>query len=352
MPSHDEVGVRVGDEIDPFRAALGGLFRHAAHRRGMGRDGPEIPLDQLQRLVRVDVPHDGDHRVARRVVPLEEGLEGVGGQEGDVRRPADDRTAVGARREGRGEEELRELPRGDGLVGLPALLHHDVPLRVELPHHGVHHPVGLDAGPELDAVRGQAHLVRRHVLPRRGVEAHGPVFRVETVDLVFDDPLLGFALQLLELPLEALDLRLVGAGPFHPLAVERRARFPDPLQHPLLLREVLRPDRAGALEQHVLQEVGRPGLAFGLVDGPHEVADVQGDGGARVPLHEEHPQAVVERDPLNAVLQVVGRGCGGRQGDEDRRRNDERGVPRGARSGSSHDGRGVSFHSLRNRNAA
>jgi len=89
--------------------------------------------------------------------------------------------------------------------------------------------------------------------------------------------------------------------------------------------------------------MGRPGLPLGLVDGTHEVTDVERDGRTRVPLHEQDSQAVLQDDPLDTVFQAVGRGRDGRQRDEDCRQGCSGDGLRGDAflplSGWSHDGR-------------
>jgi len=177
-------------------------------------DRAEVFFHHLKRFRRVDVSHDGDDRVVRRMVLFEEGLQIIRRKKGYIRRPADDGPPVRACGKRRGQEQLHQLAGGNRLVGLAALLDHDIPLGVELPQDRVRHPVGLDAGPELDAVGRQAHLVGRHILTGRCIEVRSPVFRVEPIDLVFDDPLLGLALKLLQLLRQSLDLASSARAPF------------------------------------------------------------------------------------------------------------------------------------------
>ena len=203
----------------------------------VGRDGAEVTLDPFAGDVGLEVAHDRQHCVVRSVIGAEEGLDIL--QRGGVQilHRADRRMVVRvALREHRRLEPLRGAPVGPVVVALALLVLDDLALVVEgLLAEGVEqapHAVGLQ--PE-----GQLEVVARD--------------------------------------------RLVVVGAVDPGgAVERPAGAGDQA-------EVLGlADVAGALEHHVLEEVGEPGLARPLVPGADVVPDVDGGHGCeRVGGHDQ-----------------------------------------------------------------
>lgn len=105
---------------------------------------------------------------------------------------------------------------------------------------------------------GRGKEVVRHVVRRAGVQPHGAMLGENAIELVAHHERARRIFQLLEAVAEALEPRAVGEGPLAELRREGVGRRVDPRKQRLLGGEVLRADRAAALEQHVLEEVGGP----------------------------------------------------------------------------------------------
>ncbi len=172
-------------------------------------------------------------------------------------------------------------------------------------------PFRLHPEPQLELVRGQGGEVQGEVVGGAGVDHRGAFPGVDLVELVLDDQL---GLPLLELgepgaelgEARGLVLRIVDAA--------GEGAAPLGLAEDLVLGFHLRPDRVelahdgplglvvggadgrGPLEHHVLEEVGDPGRAVGLV-GRADVSDpAGGDGGGFRAFDQQQPHSVVEGD--------------------------------------------------------
>ena len=103
---HDRFGIEL--DLDAALAPLLRLHRHDLGRGARCRNLPERLFDQDNDLFRVDIPHEGNRRVIRTVICLEEGLSRRRSQRQNVRSPSNGRHAIGMRpkgRRGKGFEE-------------------------------------------------------------------------------------------------------------------------------------------------------------------------------------------------------------------------------------------------------
>ena len=250
------------------------LDRVLGHGAALAVEGGQPALDPVHRPARLDAAEEVlDHRldqhgvevagqaeagVVGRVVEAEEigDVLDRGGRQ--VVHAADHRVGVGM---ALGVEQLQQqlVAAGVGLVlGLALLVLHHVALVVQLLlGHGrqqAAHAVGLQP-------QGQLHLVAGHVLPVVGAVLVG-----RAVDL-------------------AADL--------------------------LQGHEVVGVVVLGALEHHVLEQVGEPGAARPLVLRTHVVPDVDRHHGDGVVLVQDHVQAVGQGVVLELQLRQVVRRCGG-----------------------------------------
>ena len=143
----------------------------------------------------------------------------------------------------------------------------------------------------------------------------------------------------------------LGARPLHPLAVKLRSLLADFLQDLFFFLDILCSDGLGALEEHVFEKMGGARFPFAVVDGTHQIADVEGDGRAGVPFHQQDPQAVLQCNPLHPIFQVVGRQCSrGKEDGKDDRNQSGGDEPQGQGAGFSlrwtHDGLFFSLYDL------
>jgi hypothetical protein len=215
-----------------------------------------VPLDQLGRLGHVDVPGDGEHRVAGRVVPLEEAL-----RVRYRRRLQVHERAVPVVRVGEGvEHDRRQLQPGEAAVRPvehvdPDLLldHVDLVAQVFLGQPGAAHPVGLQ---EQRALQG---------VGRQGLEVVGVV-------------------------------QVGGAVEGAP-----RALYVSEVRQ---LLQVFR-----ALEHQVLEEVGEAGAPLRFRADAHVVHHRHADHRRGTVRREDHPQPVGQGEPLGRIG-----GCGDRHG--------------------------------------
>jgi len=218
-----------------------------------------------------------------------------------------------------GGEGFLELPGGGGVHPQAALLQHHVALAVEFPEHGVLEPVRLQPGPELQLVGGHVDVVEGPVLGGIGVHAGGAEPLVDLVQLVLDDQgalLLHLAVQGVQ---QLLVSRRAGLGIVQVADLAAAQSFAKQVQFGAEARDglvlegvelgialgVARADDLGALEHHVLEEVGDPrdaGALVGRTDPGHPAA---GDAGLVVALHHEDAQAVGEG--VGGDGQVLGR---------------------------------------------
>ena len=196
-----------------------------------------MSLDQLACRRRLKVAGDGEHRVVRRVVGREKLRDIVEAGGGEVFHGADERMMkrVFARKAQRGQFLH---PRAVRLIvhRPPALVHHDFALRVELllRHCGkqLAHPIRFEPQRELELIRGDRFEVVGALEPRRSIQrSAGPLDQLEMF--------VGF-------------------------------------------------DVGGALEQHVLEQMGEPGSASGLVRRSDVIPQVDRHDGRRMVLGQCH----------------------------------------------------------------
>ena len=178
-----------------------------------------------------------------------------------------------------GEELLPQQAAGAGLDPQASLFHHDVALRVELPQHRVADAVAVEDEPQLGAIGGQGEEVVGDVVAGRGVEALRPVLGEDAVQLVAHVVLAGRILELPQAAAQARERTGVGLVPLTELGGERVGHHVDAGEDRQLGRIVLGADRARALEQHVLEEMGRPRDPRPLVHAAGAEVRHEGDGG-------------------------------------------------------------------------
>ncbi|CAM5587899.1 hypothetical protein STENM36S_06235 [Streptomyces tendae] len=204
-------------------------------------DGAEVLLDPGERLLRVDVADDRQHRVVRCVVGAEERARVFQGRRVKVRHRTDRRVVVGVPlRVGEGGQLLEGRAVGDVVVALAAFVLDDVPLvlhrlLVQGGQQGAH-AVGLQPEGELQLVGGH------------GLEVVGP---------------------------------LEAGG-----AVERAAGALHQLEVTVAL------DLGGALEHEVLEKVSQAGAPLDLVARADVVPEAHRRDRGQVVLGEHHAQAV------------------------------------------------------------
>jgi hypothetical protein len=204
---------------------------------------------------------------------------------------------------------------------LPSGVDH-VALAVELAEDRVRQAVGLEPGPQLEAVLRQAHEVAGQVLVRERVERLAAVARVDLVQLLLHDRRALLLDERVEAPLQLP----VALGPvLGPQQVVDLAA-PEPRAHHVHLGahllaqlfllgdqaqvggDVLRADDARALEHHVLEEVREPGDAGALVRRADVRHPAGGDRGRVVMLVEQETHAVRQLQLLDVDLRLLGRG--------------------------------------------
>ena len=233
---------------------------------------------------------------------------------------------VGVHLEGGGQHGRLDDPAGTGFEPQVPLFVDDVQFGVEAPQHRVPHAVGFEGEPQLEPVRGEFDEVAGGLEGGGGVESAPPRGGKDACVLVGDGEGLGPVFvggdRVGQVP-DAGGVR-AGAGQFGEEGVvhgvgggeERRLRG-----------GVCGADLAGALEEHVFQHVGDPGVAEVFVDRADGVVDDQRDRGGLVARQDEEGHAVVEDVPDDRQL-FAGGGGGGR------------GLGREGRGGEEGDGGG------------
>lgn len=219
----------------------------------MAGDGAEVPLDPGQRLLRVDVADDRQHRVVGRVVGAEEVPRVFEGGRVQVGHGADGRVVVrvplGVHESG---QLLERRAVGHVVVALAPLVLHDVPL--------VLHRLVVEGREE------RAHAVG--LQPQRELQLVG-----------------GHGLEVVG----ALEARRT---------VERAARALDELEVPVAVH-LLR-----ALEHQVLEEVSQARTALDLVARADVVPEADRRDRGQMILGEHHAQAVGQ--PVLGRCQAAG----------------------------------------------
>ena len=232
---------------------------------------------------------------------------------------------------------LLELGHRVRLHPQPALLPHHVALRVELPEHQVGEAVRLHPAPQLELVGGHRHEEGGHVGVGERVDHRGAIGGVDLVELVLDDELVLVVLELLHLGAQLGQARGLVLGVVHAardlapplgpaqllvLLLHGAEDAVQAVQDLLLLGIVRRADGPGALEHHVLEEVGDAGDAGPLVGAAHAGHPPGGDGGGVVALHHEQPQAVGQGHLLDRDVGLLGG-----QGEGDGQQQDDQPAP-------------------------
>ncbi len=244
VAGHQERGAAHAPDGHQALAVLDGLHG-VSGLQDAGRlgDPAEGGVDEGQGLRLVDLARHHQDCVVRLVVLLVEGPEVVDIHMLDVAAGPDDGLPVVVPVIGRGHDPQDGGAEGAVLAGLELVADdgHLPALAVLAPQRlrregAVQHPVRLQVQGLLQVLLG-------------GGEGHIVVGAVEVGGAV------GIAAQLVE--------DLPGVGP-----------------------------RLGALEEHVLQQVGHARLAVVLLPAAHQVGDVGGDGGLAGVGIEQHPQAV------------------------------------------------------------
>jgi hypothetical protein len=215
------------------------------------------------------------------------------------------------RGEGGGQELLEQPPGGLAVRAHPALLHDHVALLVELAHHGLEEPLGLQVGPQLQAVGGEGIVVVGLVAAGAGVETDAALAVHDLAERVGDHVAVGLLDGLLPGLLQLRHLLLVRAYRPAPLRVVGDVGLLHLLQGGLLGGVVGGADDVRPLEGHVLEHVGQAGDAGHLAVGPHVDVDVEGEDRRFGPLQDDQGEAVVQdldRHPLLEGSEVLTQG--------------------------------------------
>ncbi len=160
-------------EDGPPLSLLIGLVADDRWRGRLGRDRSVRLADQADGALRLEVAHQDDGGVVRRVVAAEIILAIPRGDGVEVRHPADHRPLVRMSQIGGGLQQL-EHRSFDVVVGAQAaLLLHDVPLMRQdlLGGRQTRHAVRLQVHHHVQGLRGEVLVVDRQILHREGVAA-------------------------------------------------------------------------------------------------------------------------------------------------------------------------------------
>ena len=266
-------------------------FAGGDRRRRIARgQRAEVLLGPRLDLVRFNVSHYGHHGVAGTVVSPEVLSYLSPGQGRQVGCVSGDGNPVWMDLERGGEESVLEHAAGARLQSQPALLRHHVELGVELAEDGAGHSIRLEREPQLGAVGGKLDEVAGRLVAGDGVEAAGAFGGEKAVELVGHDQGAGLVLQRADHAPEAQKPSRVREG-CRLLQDEGVAGRVDRVEENRFAGRVRDSDLVGALEHHVLQNVGDPSVAQVLVDRAHRVVEDQRHGGGLTALqHQEgHP---------------------------------------------------------------
>jgi len=196
------------------------------------------------------------------------------------------------------------------VLGQPPLLPHHVLLGVELPEDRVAEALGLDPEEQLDLLRREDREERRHVVAGEGIGHRPAGVAVDLEDVVQDEVRL--------LLREEFVTRLLERGQifrWSPGILEAQNPGHDHVDFPAQFRVPLwvhHADLVRALEEHVLEEVGDPGVSGPLRGrpGPHR-ENAGGLGRARA-LQGKHLEPVIEHHLVHGDRKFPG-GDGGRE---------------------------------------
>ena len=215
-------------------------------RRRPRRQIPEIAVRQLQRPPLIHIPGNGQTGIRRRIEPLKKILDVIQTRRVQILLRPDGHPVVGMRQ---GKQGFLDMPLGHPvgavLVALPPLVFHHFPLNVKplliQRRQQKAHPVGFQP-------QGQLQIVGRHILPIVGAVG------------------IGRAVQVRPHPLQRLEIALV-----------------------MVL---------GALEHHVLEQMGKAGAPRLLILGTHMVPDIHRRQRQGIILMQDNLQPVRQRKLL------------------------------------------------------
>ncbi len=185
-------------------AGLLGLGQIGHWGRGLRRDVAEILLDLRQRVGGLEVAHQRQHRIVRRVVDAEELLDVLDGRRVQVFHGADHRMLVGEVIVDQALQNFRRFAVRLIVHAQPALFLHGVALIVQigLVHRQRAHAVGFQKQPEIQLVGSEGLEVIGAILGGGAVHVAAVVFHQDHV-LAFADVLGPFEHHVLEQMREA-----------------------------------------------------------------------------------------------------------------------------------------------------
>ncbi len=223
------------------------------------------------------------------------------------------RVAVGDERQAL---ELLHEPAERAVVGAHAALlgHRPVLLRVELAHHRRRHAGPLEVGPQLEAIAREAVIVLGLIHPGGGVQADAAVLLDDLAELIAHHELAGGILRLGELGLELGQLLGIRVIALEPLGLERREGGVLGSHRLQFLLVVLGADLGGALEGHVLEDVGDTRDTADLVRAAHAHVGAEREHRHVVTLEHQEGHPVLELELLDLVFQIDERLRGRRPG--------------------------------------
>ena len=151
------------------------------------------------------------------------------------------------------------------------------------------------------------------VLAGEGVVAGAAVSGIDVGELLLDHVLLRLPSSSRSSSLlEPGDLRWVSLFPLQLFRHQLLGGRLDLVENRLFRGVVGGAERLGPLEEHVLQQVGKPALVASLVHAPHLEADPGGDGRRGVARHHQELHAVFQGIFLHLVRQLEPEAGGGR----------------------------------------
>ena len=213
------IGALVGDErqrlAGRFNLGLLGDLPGAARlcapaAAGRGGQPSEIPLSERASLLGIDVAHDRDGDIRRRVIGAIKRFGVFHAQAGDVARPSARHALVGVGFERRGQQGLHQLALRAGFDAHAALLQHHVALFVELAEHGMQEALRLQQKPQLGAVGGQVVEILGRVELGAGVETYAAILFDDGRIQIGNNEGIGFLDGGFQLIFERLQFGLIG----------------------------------------------------------------------------------------------------------------------------------------------
>ncbi len=203
-----------------------------------------------------------------------------------------------------GEEFLNQLAHGVALRAHPALFHHHVALFVELTQNRLVVALRFQEEPQLGGVRGEAEEILGQVGRSGGVEAAPAGGLDRQAKFIRHDKFARRRLGGLEFVAQFLELGGVRLVTLAALRVKRGESLLHFFERRFFLRVIARADARAALERHVLEHVRQAGDARHFLRGADVRVRVKRNHGRIVPLEHDEPHAVVERELLDAALQL------------------------------------------------